>query len=289
MTIAETFRAGIAGITGVDLTKIPNGGFEAAWFEPDAVWHYGPVMALPDEPPAWHGPDGILQGWTRWLDQWDEYILLPTAIEAYSETQLVLDFHTEAVGKLSRTPMSIEYSQVWTWRNGRVARVDFYDDHEAAVEALGRPTPLEIVEAGFGVMAGVDLTKLPNGGWDAEWFEPGAEFDLGQMALPDETVWRGREAILDGWGRWLEQWDDYRVSNSGAEMYGENRVITDIHAEVRGKGSGAPVSIDHTQVWTFRGIRILRIDVFRNKAEALEALSRSAPAAADAPRTPPAP
>lgn len=88
MTIVDTFKAGIAGITGIDLTKVPNGGFETAWFEPDAVWEYGPVIALPDEPPAWQGPEAILEGWSRWLAQWDEYVLLPTSITAYSETQL---------------------------------------------------------------------------------------------------------------------------------------------------------------------------------------------------------
>jgi ketosteroid isomerase-like protein len=140
--ITEIFKAGIAGITGVDLTKLPDGGFQRAWFDDDAEWDHGP-MALPDEPSPFRGPDGIVKGWVRWLELWDEYTLVPTSIEAYSDTQLVLDFHTEAVGKIGRTPMSMTYSQVWTWRNGRVARVEFYENHEAAVEAISRSAPAD--------------------------------------------------------------------------------------------------------------------------------------------------
>lgn len=151
-------------------------------------------------------------------------------------------------------------------------------------------TPLlELARAGLGPLAGVDVTKLPGGGFDAAWFHPEAEFDLGQMALPDEKVWRGPQGIIDGWQRWLGQWDDYRFTASNLEQRGDDCIVADIHAEARGRGSGAPISIDHVQTWTVRGARFFRINVYRDREEALEAVSRSAPAAAGGPRTPPAP
>jgi hypothetical protein len=135
---------------------------------------------------------------------------------------------------------------------------------------------------------GLDITKMPNGGLNSEWLDPDAVFDLGQMALPDEAVWEGREAISEGWQRWLDQWDDYRVTASNAEIHGD-RILLDIHAEARGRGSGVPISVAHAQVWTLRGRLILRIQVYANRAQALEALSREAPGDGSGPRTPPAP
>lgn len=151
------------------------------------------------------------------------------------------------------------------------------------------PADLKFIQSGVHLINGVDMTKLPDGGLPPALFDPDAVFDLGQMALPDEAAWHGRDGIAKGWQRWLAQWDDYRLTMTNLEPYGDDRVVMDVHAEARGRGSGAPISIDHAQVWTFRNRRILRIDVHADRADALEALSREARDGAGAPRTPPAP
>lgn len=139
-------------------------------------------------------------------------------------------------------------------------------------------------------MAGRDLTKVP-----LEEFErilhPDAEFDIAAIEVPDMETLRGREATLRGWAQWLEQWDDYRMVGSGMAEHGDH-VVLDLHIDARGRGSGAPMSIDVTQVWSWREGKVTRIALFPSREAALEALeetpSRSAPGAAGAPRTPPA-
>ena len=150
-------------------------------------------------------------------------------------------------------------------------------------------SPVDIVRSAIAFADGRDLTKLPNGGFSPEWLDPEAEFDLGRMAVPDEAVWHGRDAFIAGWQRWLEQWDDYRVSGSNFEDCGEGRVLLDTHVAARGRGSGAPMAVDTAQVWTIRDGKLLRVEVYADRAEALEALNREARDGGDASQTPPAP
>ena len=109
------------------------------------------------------------------------------------------------------------------------------------------------------------------------------------MALPDETVWHGREAIIDGWERWMGQWDDYRLTMTELEAYGNDSVVMEVHLDARGRESGAPISVHHSQAWTFRDGLVRAVGVYVTRADAVASLSRWAPDAAGDPRTPPAP
>jgi ketosteroid isomerase-like protein len=150
-------------------------------------------------------------------------------------------------------------------------------------------SPVDIVRKAVEAVDGRDVTKLRDGGFSPEWLDQEAEFDLGRMALPDEATWQGRDAFLAGWQRWLEQWDAYRISGSNFEDCGGGRVLVDFHVEAQGRGSGAPMTVDNAQVWTVRDGRLLRIEIYPDRAEALDALSRSAQDAAGADQRPPAP
>jgi ketosteroid isomerase-like protein len=43
----------------------------------------------------------------------------------------------DAVGETSGVPSSIRFGQVWSFRDGRVIRIDGYYDPLAALEAVG--------------------------------------------------------------------------------------------------------------------------------------------------------
>ena len=140
---------------------------------------------------------------------------------------------------------------------------------------MGR-SAMEMSRRVLEAMGGVDLTKVPNGGFDPGIFSADAEFHLDQMGVPDEGTWLGPEGIVDGWQRWLAQWDGYLVRGSGLEDHGGGRVVVDVHIETHGRGSGVPMKIDQAQVWTWRDGLISAVHIYPNRAEALEALSQSA-------------
>lgn len=127
---------------------------------------------------------------------------------------------------------------------------------------------IELIQTSYDARGRQDMTKLPHGGLDPRWFTDDAEFDLGRLSLPDERVWHGLGEIIAGWERWMAQWDEYHVKLSALEAHGPDRIVMDVHAEMQGRGSGAPITVDHCQIWTFRGGLVRRIAVYADRAEA---------------------
>jgi ketosteroid isomerase-like protein len=75
----------------------------------------------------------------------------------------------------------------------------------------------------------------------------------------------------DGWqafvGEWLESWDSYSVEVKGLTRNG-NRVLVDLVQSGVGKGSGLEFSEPFAQVLTFRGEKVVRFEIFIDRADA---------------------
>jgi ketosteroid isomerase-like protein len=69
------------------------------------------------------------------------------------------------------------------------------------------------------------------------------------------------------WGTW----DEYRLDAEEAIDAGASIVLV-LHEHGRGKGSGVPFQRDFAQVWTFHRGKVIRWELFPDKAEALEAV-----------------
>ncbi len=74
------------------------------------------------------------------------------------------------------------------------------------------------------------------------------------------------EAVRHYWGTW----DEYAIDPIEFIDVGQSVVIT-VRERGRGKTSGVPVERQQTQVWTFRNGRIVRWELFGERADALEA------------------
>ncbi len=101
----------------------------------------------------------------------------------------------------------------------------------------------------------------------------GPEFELhglaGDLIALGDT--RGPKAFV----QWIEQF-----TNATAEVQLQpeefidagDQVVVPIHVLVRGKGIGVPTELHFAQVWTFRDGKVVRLDAYADKAEALEAV-----------------
>jgi ketosteroid isomerase-like protein len=83
------------------------------------------------------------------------------------------------------------------------------------------------------------LADLPD---DFEWVMPGH---------PDGTVRRGRQAVIEFFRDWIDQWDepdtDWRLEETAPDT-----VLALATTRGRGRSSGVPVEVSFGQVWTFR-------------------------------------
>ena len=100
-------------------------------------------------------------------------------------------------------------------------------------------------------------------------------WDLGGNPPPDfHETYVGRDAVIEASRRYWGTWEDYSLDPDELIDAGTSVVVV-VHERGRGKGSGAPFDRRWAQVWTFREGRIIRWELFQDKAEALEAAGLS--------------
>jgi ketosteroid isomerase-like protein len=87
----------------------------------------------------------------------------------------------------------------------------------------------------------------------------------------DSGTYLGLDGVRDYMGKFLEVWERVTVEASELIEAGDSVVVKVIQRAV-GKGSGVePAEMEYFHVWTFRGGKVIRLDVIRSREAALEA------------------
>jgi ketosteroid isomerase-like protein len=80
----------------------------------------------------------------------------------------------------------------------------------------------------------------------------------------------GHSGVLEAFGIWPEQWDDYRIEIVRTVDAHDYLVVTTRQGG-RGKQSGVEVEMDFTFVFTVRDRKIIEWQIFMKEEQALEA------------------
>jgi ketosteroid isomerase-like protein len=83
---------------------------------------------------TFHGHEGVLQAWNRWLDQWQEYDWEVEGFEDHGDDVFVLA-REEAKGKSGAT-VGAKLFLIFTLRDGKIVRYREFYDEQAARAAL---------------------------------------------------------------------------------------------------------------------------------------------------------
>ena len=103
-------------------------------FAPDIEFAYSADFP---EPAVSRGPQGIAAGWREWLREFDEVrVAARELVQARPDTVLAWVTVTGR-GRGSGAPTSQPGANVWTFREGRAARVELFFDSVAAERAAG--------------------------------------------------------------------------------------------------------------------------------------------------------
>ena len=123
-----------------------------------------------------------------------------------------------------------------------------------------------IVRAGFGAWNAGDMDAL------REIFDPGVTWRPPE-GWPEPGPFVGREAVM----RWFEQlreaYDDYVTELIGDLIEATDRVV--VSQVWHGAGRGPEADIESTGVFTVRNGRVIDVEQFWDRAEALEAAGLS--------------
>jgi ketosteroid isomerase-like protein len=96
--------------------------------------------------------------------------------------------------------------------------------------------------------------------------------DLGIVWNPiEESPAEGHEAVRASLERWKGEWEDYElIAEELADM--GDRVIATVRLRGRGRASGIEIDARFFDVYTLRDKKIVRMDQFTERSEALEAV-----------------
>ena len=92
--------------------------------------------------------------------------------------------------------------------------------------------------------------------------------------FPDPGTYVGREGIARYMHNFLEAWERVTIAPEEMVVAGDS-VFVAIVMRGAGSGSGAETELRYFQVWTFRGETLVRLENFRERADALAAVGLS--------------
>jgi ketosteroid isomerase-like protein len=105
----------------------------------------------------------------------------------------------------------------------------------------------------------------------ADFDEALAYADPGIVWNPvEEAPSQGHDAVQASTARWVGEWDDYELIPEDFTDIGD-RVVVTVRFRGRGRGSGIQVDDRLYDVFTLRHGKIVRMDQFAEKSEALAA------------------
>lgn len=124
------------------------------------------------------------------------------------------------------------------------------------------------VELVQGVLAGFIATGIP--AWDL--------LDERVEVHDHDVIDAGQYLGHTGFASWLENWDaawaDFSM-RPDEFLDGGQRVISVLHMTATGRGSGVKVERQDAIVWSVRDGKIVRLDYYNNREQALEAIGKA--------------
>ena len=87
---------------------------------------------------------------------------------------------------------------------------------------------------------------------------------------PEQQIYPGIEGAREFLKEWRDAWEDWELEVEALLDAGD-RVVALVRQHGRSKAAGTPVDMSFAQVWTLRDGKEARMDMYSDRAEALEA------------------
>ncbi len=89
--------------------------------------------------------------------------------------------------------------------------------------------------------------------------------------LAESGTYLGVEELAEFMRGWLESWSHMAIEAEDITETDGGTVVASVRQSGVGTSSGAETDLRYFQVWTFRGGKVIRLENFRDHAEALKA------------------
>lgn len=104
-----------------------------------------------------------------------------------------------------------------------------------------------------------------------ERFDPEIVWDLTHFREWPDRTYRGIEGVRRFLREWLEVWDAYEVGIDETVAAPDGRVVVLAWQRGKGRHSGLPMEMEWAQIVTVRDGKVMRVENYASRDEALEA------------------
>jgi len=107
------------------------------YFDPqcELVWH--DQRTYPDTPQHLRGAPEVIAFAEKFRDDWIDVVQEPLELIEAPDSRVVAFIRQSARGRQSDVPIDIHFFEVWTIREGRVRRLEYFRHRADALEAAG--------------------------------------------------------------------------------------------------------------------------------------------------------
>lgn len=222
---------------------------------------------LPDAG-VYHGLEGIGRWLADWDAPWDEW-------SAHVHDFLDLGPQVATLNHLqARTTSGLavdrEDSQLFTVRDGKIAKLEYFGEAETALERADDPGRAAVRKAAHDKVRALYGAALRN---DVEGvvalLHPDYEF-YPEAGAPMDAAYRGHEGARRYFAEAFEAWELLRFDIERLIDVGSS-VVALFEMQNRGRGSGIELTGRWAEVWEFDGTDAMRSRFYQSHDEALRA------------------
>jgi hypothetical protein len=117
-----------------DAASSAQNDLAAPFVHPQSEIHVG--VGMGEATKTYFGPEGFRAAFADWLAPFEEYYVAEVEIVDCGERVLRLTEHTGRLRGAAST-VTLNAAEVWTFRAGKVVRLDTYPDHAEGRKAVG--------------------------------------------------------------------------------------------------------------------------------------------------------
>jgi ketosteroid isomerase-like protein len=126
-----------------DILRLLDRGYTMMWregrvedalrgLEDDFEW----VVPNHPEGAVRYGADSVIEFFHEWIEPWDDFEI-EWELERGAPDRALATIDMRGRGRGSGVPAEMRFFQLWTFRDGRVVRMEMFDDRDKARRAAG--------------------------------------------------------------------------------------------------------------------------------------------------------
>ena len=92
------------------------------------------------------------------------------------------------------------------------------------------------------------------------------------LGIPDGGSYKGLDGVRRYTSAFLEPWDSITIAAKSFQAAGD-KVLVEVWQAGTGQGSGVPVELEYSHLWTFREGKVVRLEVIMSTKRARAGLA----------------